>query len=104
MACGEEGRQKSADLMFQYINDTSPIVPVCFEKQQVITHRGVISGMKPTKDNVFNGIDGLRKISNEFNMRRSFTMNDRELPILAQEASEYAGYAPYSAILRLCAL
>ncbi len=57
MVCGEEGRQKSADLMFQYITDTSPIVPVCFEKQQVITHRGAISGMKPTKDNVFYGIE-----------------------------------------------
>lgn len=57
MACGEEGRQKSADLMFKYITDTAPIVPVCFEKQQVITHRGVISGMKPTKDNIFLGIE-----------------------------------------------
>ena len=45
MVCGEEGRQKSADLMFKYITDTAPIVTVCFEKQQVITHRGVISGM-----------------------------------------------------------
>jgi len=57
MACGEEGRQKSADLMFKYITDNAPIVPLCFEKQQVITHRGVISGMKPTKDDVFFGIE-----------------------------------------------
>jgi len=57
MLCGEEGRQKSADLMFKYITDTAPIVLVCFEKQQVITHRGVISGMNPTKDNAFNGIE-----------------------------------------------
>ena len=57
MACGEEGRQKSVDLMFKYITDTAPIVPICFEKQQVITHRGVVAGMKPTKDNVFNGIE-----------------------------------------------
>lgn len=57
MACGEEGRQKSVDLMFKYITDTAPIVTVCFEKQQVITHRGVITGMNPAKDNVFNGIE-----------------------------------------------
>ena len=57
MACGDEGRQKSVDLMFKYITDTAPIVPVCFEKQQVITHRGVITGMDPTKDNAFNGIE-----------------------------------------------
>ncbi|MBP8640065.1 MAG: ABC transporter substrate-binding protein [Oscillospiraceae bacterium] len=57
MLCGEEGRQKSVDLMFKYITDTAPIVTVCFEKQQVITHRGVITGMNPTKDNVFSGIE-----------------------------------------------
>jgi peptide/nickel transport system substrate-binding protein len=57
MVCPEEGRQKAADLMFKYITDTAPIVPICFEKSQVITHRGVVSGMKPTKDNVFNGIE-----------------------------------------------
>ena len=57
MACGEEGRQKTVDLMFKYITDTAPIVPICYEKQQVITHRGVVSGMKPTKDNVFSGIE-----------------------------------------------
>ncbi|PKM72617.1 MAG: hypothetical protein CVU91_09540 [Firmicutes bacterium HGW-Firmicutes-16] len=57
MVCPEEGRQKAADMMFKYITDTAPIVPICFEKSQVITHRGVVSGMKPTKDNVFNGIE-----------------------------------------------
>jgi len=57
MVCVEEGRQKTVDLMFKYITDTAPLVPVCFEKEQVITHRGAISGMKPTKDNVFNGIE-----------------------------------------------
>ncbi|MEA4895833.1 MAG: ABC transporter substrate-binding protein [Oscillospiraceae bacterium] len=57
MACPEDGRQKAADMMFKYITDTAPIVPICFEKSQVITHRGVVSGMKPTKDNVFNGIE-----------------------------------------------
>jgi len=57
MACPEEGRQKAADLMFKYLTDTAPVVPICFEKTQVITHRGVITGMNPTKDNVFNGIE-----------------------------------------------
>lgn len=57
MLCGEEERQKSADLMFKYITDTAPIVTVCFEKQEVITHRGVVSGMKPTMYNIFRGIE-----------------------------------------------
>ena len=57
MACGVEDRQKKADLMFQYITDTAPIVTICFDKQEVITHSGVVSGMKPTVYNVFNGIE-----------------------------------------------
>ena len=57
MASGEEQRQKNADLMFKYITDTAPIVTVCFDKQEVITHRGVVSGMKPTVYNIFNGIE-----------------------------------------------
>ena len=57
MSCEEEGKQKSADLMFKYITDTAPIVTVCFEKQEVITHRGVITGMDPTVYNIFAGIE-----------------------------------------------
>lgn len=57
MSSGQDGRKKTADLMFKYITDTAPIVTICFEKQQVITHRGVISGMKPTQFNIFYGIE-----------------------------------------------
>ena len=57
MAAGEDGRKKAADLMFKYLSDTAPIVTICFEKQQVITHRGVISGMKPTQFNIFYGLE-----------------------------------------------
>lgn len=57
MASPEEGRQKCADLMFKYITDTAPIVTICFEKQEVITHRGVVSGMKPSAYNIFSGIE-----------------------------------------------
>ncbi|MDR1131611.1 MAG: ABC transporter substrate-binding protein [Oscillospiraceae bacterium] len=57
MAAGDEDRQKAADLMFKYIADTAPLVPICFEKHQVITHRGVISGMRPADGNIFYGIE-----------------------------------------------
>lgn len=57
MAAGDNERKKTADLMFKYITDTAPIVPVCFEKQQVITHRGVVTGMRPVRDNIFYGIE-----------------------------------------------
>lgn len=57
MSASEEDRQYYADLMFKYITDTAPIVTICFEKHQVITHRGVISGMKPTQFNVFQNLN-----------------------------------------------
>lgn len=57
LSSSEENRQTAADLMFQCITDTAPIVPICFEKQQAITHRGVISGLKPTQYNIFNDIE-----------------------------------------------
>lgn len=56
MSSPEDSRQKNADLMFKYITDTAPIVTVCFEKQEVITHRGVVSGMSPNVYNIFSGI------------------------------------------------
>jgi len=52
-----DDHQKAADFMFKYITDNAPIVTVCFEKQQVITHRGAVSGMEPTKYNIFHGIE-----------------------------------------------
>jgi len=57
MSSGDADRQKNADLLFKYITDNAPIVPIMFEKQQVITHRGMISGMDPTKYNIFHGIE-----------------------------------------------
>ncbi len=53
----DETRQTAADLMFKYITDTAPIIPICFEKQQVISHRGVVSGLSPTQYNIFRGIE-----------------------------------------------
>jgi peptide/nickel transport system substrate-binding protein len=57
LASGDADRQEDADFMFKYITDTAPIVPVCFERQQVITHRGTVTGMEPTKYNIFHGIE-----------------------------------------------
>lgn len=57
LAATDEGRQTAADLMFKYITDTAPIIPICFEKQQVITHRGIVSGLAPTQYNIFRGIE-----------------------------------------------
>lgn len=46
-------RQNNCDTMCDYIARTAPIVPICFEEQQVLTHRDVVSGMEPTQYNVF---------------------------------------------------
>ncbi|MGI5936658.1 MAG: ABC transporter substrate-binding protein [Oscillospiraceae bacterium] len=50
----DEDRQKCADIMWHYIMETSPIITICFEKQEVVTHRGCVSGLKPTQYNIFN--------------------------------------------------
>ena len=42
--------------MLQYIAMNAPIVPVCFERHQVITHRNVITGMEVTSSNIFYNI------------------------------------------------
>lgn len=46
-------RQQTCDYMCQYIADGAVIVPICFEKQQVLTHRDVVSGIEATQYNVF---------------------------------------------------
>ena len=38
----------------QYLTTTTPILPVCFETRDVISHLGVIYGMSPTQYDVFN--------------------------------------------------
>ncbi len=54
LCASEEDRQKCADLMWHYVLETAPIVTICFEKQEVLTHRGCVSGLKPTQYNIFN--------------------------------------------------
>ncbi len=42
--------------MLRYIATNAPIIPVCFERHEVITHRNVITGMEVTNTNVFYNI------------------------------------------------
>jgi len=57
LASTDETRQKNASIMFKAIVESAPIVPVCFERHQVVTHRGVVVGMKPSQYNTFFNID-----------------------------------------------
>ena len=49
-----ESRKVACDMMCQMIVENAPITAVCFEKQQVLTHRSVVSGINATQYNIFN--------------------------------------------------
>ena len=42
--------------MLQYVADNAPILPVCFEKHEVCTHRGTVGGFAPTQYNIFHNL------------------------------------------------
>ncbi len=56
LAAGDDMRQTCCDIMLRYIADTTPIIPICFERQEVITHRNIVSGLNPSQYNVFFGL------------------------------------------------
>lgn len=53
LASPDDQRQASLEQLCQYIGQSAPITPICFEKTEVLYHRGVLSGLDPTQDNVF---------------------------------------------------
>lgn len=53
LAASDDGRQAACDAMLQYVADNAPILPVCFEKHEVCTHRGTVGGFAPTQYNIF---------------------------------------------------
>ncbi len=57
MSAAPEGEQAALDSLFGYMAQAAPITVICFEKSEVLYHRGVISGMDPTQDNIFNGME-----------------------------------------------
>lgn len=56
LAAGDLERESACAEMLRYIAINTPIIPVCFERQEVITHRNVITGMEVTSSNVFYNI------------------------------------------------
>lgn len=56
LAATDADRQANCDAMLQYIIDTAPIIPVCFERQEVVSHRNVASGLNPSQYNIFYNI------------------------------------------------
>lgn len=53
---GEDARQKAEEL-YTYIGQNAYITPICFERTEVLFHRGVLTGLNPTQDNVFYGME-----------------------------------------------
>ena len=51
LAADDSGRKEACDNMCAYIINKAYIVPLCFEKHQLISHRGVIEGIKASENN-----------------------------------------------------
>ena len=56
LAAADETRQEACLTMCQSVAQFGLIIPICFEKHEIITHRGVVSGMTPTQYNLFHNI------------------------------------------------
>lgn len=54
---GEDELQANIETLYTYIAQSAPITTVCFERQQVLYHRGVLTTISPTQDNIFNQIE-----------------------------------------------
>lgn len=53
----DETRALNAEKLYQYIGQNAPITTICFEKSEVLYHRGVLAGLSPTQDNIFNEME-----------------------------------------------
>ncbi len=58
LGTGEEGRKLAYADVAKLITETTAIAPICFERQEVLTHRGVISGISATQYDIFNKFYG----------------------------------------------
>ena len=57
LLCRDDELPQNARALYEYIGQNGFITPICFEKSEVLYHRGVISGLSPTQDNVFYGME-----------------------------------------------
>ena len=53
LAAPDTERYERFQTLAHYLMDTAILLPVCFERRQVLTHRGVVSGMIPTQFDIF---------------------------------------------------
>ena len=48
-----EQQPEKMEALCAYLGQTAPITAVCFERSEVLYHRGVLSGLEPVQDNLF---------------------------------------------------
>jgi peptide/nickel transport system substrate-binding protein len=56
LAADDAGRAASCDAMCSAVAQYATIIPICFEKEEVISHRGVISGLNPNQYSIFHNM------------------------------------------------
>jgi len=54
LAAPEAERAAAFQEVLQYIGEGAPILPICFERRQILTHRGVVSGINATQYDLFH--------------------------------------------------
>ncbi len=54
LGSGEENRKTAFAEVTKLVTESNAIVPICFERQELLTHRGVISGISATQYDIFN--------------------------------------------------
>ena len=57
LASPEETLPVAARALYDHIGRSGYITPVCFERTETLYHRGVLSGLSPTQDNIFYGME-----------------------------------------------
>lgn len=50
----QAGQAVALSEVCRYIGDTGAILPICFERREVLTHRGVVSGIRATQYDIFH--------------------------------------------------
>ena len=57
LTCTDDELPAAAEALYSYIGQMGIITPICFEKSEVLFHRGVLTGLSPTQDNIFYGME-----------------------------------------------
>ena len=54
LAAAEPDRAEAFAAVLKYVAESAAIVPICFERREVLTHRGVVTGVNATQYDVFH--------------------------------------------------